>query len=269
MSEIPDLLRLLKIMAQLRDREHGCPWDRAQSFATIAPYTIEEAYEVAEACERNDPVALKDELGDLLFQVVFHARMAQEAGLFDFNDVAQAVAEKMVRRHPHVFADAVVADVAAQTGAWEEHKAEERRVKDARSGAPPSALDGVTEALPALTRALKLQHRAARVGFDWPALPPILDKIAEESRELRAELDRGGSPQRIEEEIGDLLFAVVNLARRVETDPEQALRRACRKFETRFRRVESLLAEAGMSAAEAGLDAMERHWQRAKMEEEH
>jgi uncharacterized protein YabN with tetrapyrrole methylase and pyrophosphatase domain len=231
MTAAPDLLRLLDIMARLRDPERGCPWDRAQSFATIAPYTIEEAYEVAEACEQGDMAALKDELGDLLFQVVFHARMAEEAGLFAFNDVARAIADKMLRRHPHVFADAVIADAAAQTVAWEEHKAAERRAKAAADGgAPASALDGVDAALPALTRALKLQAA-------------------------------------IEDEVGDLLFAVVNLARRLAIDPEQALRGACRKFDRRFRRVEALLAEAGSAPDSASLDEMEAQWKRAKAEE--
>jgi nucleoside triphosphate diphosphatase len=266
MTDAPDLPRLLDIMARLRDPERGCPWDREQSFATIAPYTIEEAYEVAEACERADPAALRDELGDLLFQVVFHARMAEEAGLFAFNDVAKAIADKMLRRHPHVFGTAAIADAAAQTVAWEEHKAAERRAKAAAAGGRESALDGVGEALPALTRALKLQRRAARVGFDWPDVPPILDKIEEEIGELRqalAEDDRAAT----EDEIGDLLFAVVNLARRVESDPEQSLRQACRKFERRFRRVEELLVESGRSAEAASLDEMEALWQRAKTEE--
>src|SRR5690242_18132159 len=245
MPTIPPLDRLLAIMARLRDPNNGCPWDREQNFSTIAPYTIEEAYEVAEACERGDAAALKDELGDLLFQVVFHARMAEEAGLFAFDDVARTIAEKMLRRHPHVFADAVVPDAAAQSTAWEEHKAAERRAKAAAAGTAESALDGVGTALPALTRAEKLQRRAARVGFDWPELPPILDKIEEEIGELRHELDSGGDAGRVADEVGDLLFSVVNLARRLGTDPEQALRGACRKFERRFRRVETLLAARG------------------------
>jgi len=266
-SRAPDLPRLLDIMARLRDPERGCPWDREQSFATIAPYTIEEAYEVAEACERGDPAALKDELGDLLFQVVFHARMAEEAGLFDFNGVAQAVADKMLRRHPHVFGDARITDAAAQTLAWEEHKASERRASAAAASERESALDGVGEALPALTRAVKLQRRAARVGFEWRELRPILDKISEEIDELRAELDGDGAPARVADEIGDLLFAVVNLARRAEADPEQALRAACRKFERRFRHVEALLAAAGRSAEAAGLKEMETLWRQAKKDQ--
>jgi ATP diphosphatase len=266
MTDTLALPHLLEIMARLRDPEHGCPWDREQTFATIAPDTIEEAYEVAEACERGDPTALKDELGDLLFQVVFHARMAEEAGLFAFDDVARTIAEKMLRRHPHVFADAVVPDAAAQTTAWEEHKAAERRAK-AAAGTAESALDGVGAALPALTRAEKLQRRAARVGFDWPDLPPILDKIAEEIGELRHELDIGADRARIADEVGDLLFSVVNLARRLDTDPEQALRGACRKFDRRFRRVEVLLAARGTTTQQASLDEMEAQWTRAKAEE--
>ncbi len=267
MSATHELARLLEIMAKLRDPETGCPWDRQQSFATIAPYTIEEAYEVAEACERGDVAALKDELGDLLFQVVFHARMAEEAGLFAFNDVAKAIADKMLRRHPHIFGDAEIADAAAQTAAWEEHKAVERRARAAGSDKGESAIDGIGEALPALTRALKLQRRAARVGFDWPDLPPIFEKIDEEVGELRDVVDAGGPPERISDEIGDLLFAVVNLSRRIETDPEQALRAACRKFDRRFRRIEERLAAAGSSPAAASLDEMEAEWQRAKSEE--
>jgi nucleoside triphosphate diphosphatase len=263
----PDLLRLLDIMARLRDPERGCPWDREQSFATIAPYTIEEAYEVAEACERGDPEVLKDELGDLLFQVVFHARMAEEARLFDFNDVARAIADKMVRRHPHVFGDAKIADAAAQTQAWEEHKAAERRADAAAAGRAESALDGVGEAFPALTRAVKLQRRAAGVGFEWRELRPILDKIAEEIDELRRALDVGTVAEQVAEEIGDLLFAVANLARHAETDPEQALRAACRKFERRFRRVEALLAAAGRSPKATGLAEMEALWCRVKEDE--
>ena len=267
MTAAPDLPRLLDIMARLRDPEHGCPWDLEQSFATIAPYTIEEAYEVAEAAERGEPEALKDELGDLLLQVVFHARMAEEARQFAFNDVARAIADKMIRRHPHVFADAEVDGSAAQTIAWEAQKAEERRAKATAAGRPESALDGVGLGFPALTRAEKLQKRAARVGFDWPSTPPIFDKIEEEIAELRAEIDGGGKPERITDELGDLLFAVVNLARRLTVDPEQALRHANRKFERRFRAIEERLAVAGKPIAEATLDEMEAEWRRAKGEE--
>jgi nucleoside triphosphate diphosphatase len=266
MSASPDLARLLDIMARLRDPERGCPWDREQSFATIAPYTVEEAYEVAEAAEAGDVGALKDELGDLLLQVVFHSRMAEEAGNFAFNDVAAGIADKMIGRHPHVFGDAAVEGAAAQTIAWEEQKATERRTKAAAEGRAESALDGVGLGLPALTRAAKLQKRAARVGFDWPELAPVFDKIAEEIAELRVEIDRHAAP-RIADEIGDLLFAVVNLARRLEIDPEQALRHANRKFERRFRAVETRLAAASRPPGTATLDEMEAEWQRVKAEE--
>ncbi len=264
MTERTQIDRLLAIMAQLRDRAAGCPWDVAQNFATIAPYTIEEAYEVAEAAETGDAEALREELGDLLLQVVFHARMAEEAGSFDFAGVARAISDKMVKRHPHVFGTASVENAAAQTVAWEAQKADERRAKADASGWPPSALDGVGLALPALTRAVKLQRRAARVGFDWPDAAPIFDKIAEEIAELR-EAMAGGSPDRIEDELGDLLFAVVNLARRLDTDPEQALRRSSRKFERRFRAIEQALAARGISGA--SLAEMEAEWQRAKEDE--
>jgi MazG family protein len=247
-------------MAKLRDPQSGCPWDLEQSFRTIAPYTIEEAYEVAEAAEADHPAALKEELGDLLLQVVFHARMAEELGQFAFNDVAAAIADKMIRRHPHVFGDAEIGSASAQTVAWEEQKAAERQAKGAAS-----ALDGVGVGLPALTRALKLHRRAARVGFDWAETAPILDKIEEELAELRDAMTE--SPERIEDELGDLLFTIVNLARRLETDPEQALRGACRKFERRFRRVEERLAEQGKPPGAASLDEMEAEWQWAKAEE--
>jgi nucleoside triphosphate diphosphatase len=262
MSDADRLQRLHEIMARLRDPERGCPWDHAQDFASIAPYTIEEAYEVAEAIAENDMAALKDELGDLLFQVVFHARMAEEQGAFVFADVVAAISDKMLRRHPHVFGEGAIADAAAQTAAWEAHKAKER---EAKSDDPQSALDGVGIALPALTRAEKIQKRAARVGFDWPEAAPILDKIEEEIGELRAELADGGKAA-IEDELGDLLFAVANLARHLEIDPETALRNATRKFERRFRRVEALLAENGRTPAESTLDEMEAQWRRAKAE---
>ena len=260
MAQSPDLARLLDIMAKLRDPASGCPWDLAQSFKTIAPHTIEEAYEVAEAAELDHVPALKEELGDLLLQVVFHSRMAEEAGQFAFNDVATAIADKMIRRHPHVFGDAAIDTPAAQTVAWEEQKAAERQAKGAAS-----ALDGVGLGLPALTRAVKLQRRAARVGFDWAEAAPILEKIEEEIAELREAMNENAA--RIEDELGDLLFAVVNLARRLETDPEQALRQACRKFERRFRRVEERLSQQGKAPGAATLDEMEAEWQWAKGEE--
>ena len=267
MNDAPDLPRLIEIMAKLRDPVNGCPWDLEQSFATIAPYTIEEAYEVAEAAESADPQALKEELGDLLLQVVFHARMAEEARHFSFNDVARSIADKMVRRHPHVFADDDVADAAAQTQAWEEQKAQERRAKAAAEGRAESALDGVGIALPALTRAEKLQRRAARVGFDWPNLPPVLAKVEEEIAELKHEIAAEAVPERLVDELGDLLFAVANLARHLKADPEQALRQANRKFERRFRAVETRLAAEGKTPTESTLDEMEAAWQRVKAEE--
>ena len=267
MKSSSDIGRLLDIMARLRDPDHGCPWDLEQSFTTIAPYTIEEAYEVAEAAERGEPEALKDELGDLLLQVVFHSRMAEEARQFDFNDVARGIADKMIRRHPHVFADAEVDGSAAQTVAWETQKAEERRAKAAAAGRSESALDGVGLGLPALTRAEKLQKRAARVGFDWPSAAPVFDKISEEIAELHAEIDGGAAPDRIADELGDLLFAVTNLARKLAVDPEQALRNANRKFERRFQAVEARLAQKGKAVGAASLDEMEAEWQRVKADE--
>ncbi len=278
--------RLLEIMARLRDPERGCAWDVQQSFATIAPYTIEEAYEVADAIERADLAALRDELGDLLLQVVFHARIAEEARAFDFDAVAGAIADKMIRRHPHVFGEEARPDVAGQRAclrrseasasrrqaAWETHKAAERaaRTSDASETAlaGASALDGIAAALPALTRALKLQRRAARVGFDWSALAPILDKIDEEIRELEAEIDQEAPAGRLADELGDLLFSIVNLARRLELDPEAALRQANAKFERRFRRVEALLAARDKAPTQATLAEMDALWDQAKLEEE-
>jgi ATP diphosphatase len=251
--------RLLAIMAKLRAPDGGCPWDLEQSFATIAPHTIEEAYEVAEAIEAGDRSALKDELGDLLFQVVFYAQMAREEGSFDFDAIAEAISEKMVRRHPHVFGtSAPVATANAQVAAWEEQKAGERAAK-APTGAP-SALDGVGVNLPALTRAQKIQARAARVGFDWPEARQVLDKIEEEIAEVRGEIDAGAASEKLDEEVGDLLFAVVNLARKLGLDAEGALRRGSRKFERRFHGVEERLAAQGRTPSEAGLAAMEELW---------
>ncbi|HTW50503.1 MAG TPA: nucleoside triphosphate pyrophosphohydrolase [Stellaceae bacterium] len=256
----PPIEKLLGIMARLRDPQHGCPWDREQNFTTIAPYTIEEAYEVGDAIERGDIAALKDELGDLLFQVVFHARMAEEAGLFAFDDVVTAIAEKMVRRHPHVFGDTEIASVAAQNEAWEAHKAKER----AAAGGDQSVLDGVALTYPALLRAAKISRRAARIGFDWPDARSVIAKLAEEIREIEAELDLGSGKDRLEDEVGDLLFAAANLARKLEVEPETALRRATAKFERRFREVEKRAAAQG---AGRDLDALEALWQRVKAEE--
>jgi ATP diphosphatase len=258
------MARLLAVMAWLRDRQHGCPWDVDQTFRTIAPYTIEEAYEVADAIERDDLGALKEELGDLLLQVVYHAQMAHETGAFGFADVASAIAEKMVDRHPHVFGDAMVATAEAQTVSWEARKAAERTAK--RAGAEPAgALDGVARALPALLRAEKIQKRAARVGFDWKQTGPVIDKIEEELGELRAELTAGNvDPARLTDELGDVLFAVANLARHCKIDPEAALRATNDKFERRFRHIERRLAEAGRKPADATLEEMEALWQEAK-----
>ncbi|CAK0770003.1 nucleoside triphosphate pyrophosphohydrolase [uncultured Gammaproteobacteria bacterium] len=265
--------RLLELMVRLRAPD-GCPWDREQSFATIAPHTIEEAYEVADAIAHNDLPALKDELGDLLFQVVFHARMAEEAGAFDFEAVAAAIVAKMIRRHPHVFADSVVHDAETQLRRWEEHKAVERQAQAAAEGRLPGVLDNVTLGLPALTRALKLQKRAATVGFDWTDSRDILDKIEEEVRELRAELApdlsgpaRQATKARVADELGDVLFVLVNLARHLEIDPEAALRSTNDKFVRRFRHIEQGLAAQGRTPAEASLDEMEALWQAAKREE--
>jgi nucleoside triphosphate diphosphatase len=251
--------RLLGIMARLRDPEHGCPWDREQNFATIAPYTIEEAYEVADAIERGDLAALKDELGDLLLQVVFHARMAEEAENFAFDDVANAISDKMLRRHPHVFGDVEITSIAAQAEAWEAHKAAEREAV----GGATSVLDGIALAYPALLRAAKVSRRAARIGFDWANASGVIAKINEEIAEIEAEIDSGGH-DRLEDEIGDLLFAAANLARKLDIEPETALRRATAKFERRFRRVETLAAERGIGS---DLDALEAVWQQVKREE--
>jgi len=246
--ELPQIERLIEIMARLRDPVSGCEWDTVQTFATIAPYTIEEAYEVADAIERGDMADLKDELGDLLLQVVFHSRMAQEAGLFDLSDVAGAISDKMERRHPHIF-------LGAEQGGhylWEQIKAEERGARGAES-----ALDGVAIGLPALLRAEKLQKRAARTGFDWPDPSGARAKIDEEL----AEVEAAATPRDIEEEIGDLLFAVVNWARKLGVDPEAALRAGNTKFERRFKAME---AEAGDAFPTLGLDAQEALWQRVK-----
>jgi nucleoside triphosphate diphosphatase len=263
MTQKPDIAALLDIMRRLRDPDGGCPWDLEQDFASIAPYTIEEAYEVAGAIEDENWPELKDELGDLLLQVVFHARMAEEKQLFDFADVVAAINDKMMRRHPHVFASgAAVEDSEAQTVAWEEHKKKERAEK-ATGGA--SLLDDVPRALPALLRALKLQKRAASVGFDWDNAAKVVEKIAEEAHEIVEARDT--APEKLEEEVGDLLFAVANLARHLKVDPENALRAANAKFIRRFKVIESELARQGKSPARASLDEMEAIWQAAKLAE--
>jgi len=258
-----ELRRLLRLMAVLRDPDRGCPWDRAQDFDTIAPYTIEEAYEVADAIARRDWTALLEELGDLLFQVVYYAQMGAEQGRFDFGAIARGISEKMIRRHPHVFGNESRPTAAAQTEAWEAQKAEERA-----SRAETGLLAGVPVALPALTRALKLTRRAARAGFDWPDAEAVLDKLAEETAELRAELaGPAPDPARLADEIGDMLFVLANLARKLELDPEAALRGANAKFERRFGAIEAALAAEGRTPAEASLAEMEALWQAAKAAE--
>jgi ATP diphosphatase len=260
---------LLEVMARLRDPNDGCPWDIEQNFESIAPYTIEEAYEVADAIARKDIAALKDELGDLLLQVVYHSRMAEEGGHFVFDDVASAITAKMIRRHPHVFGDAVIPDAATQTESWETIKAAERAKDAADDGGPQSVLDNVPAGLPALKRAVKLQKRAARVGFDWPSTAPVLDKVREEVQELEAEIDSQSHADRLEDELGDLLFAVVNLARKLDIDPDNALRKTNLKFEQRFGYIERMLAKEERSVTDASLDEMETLWQRAKSASAH
>lgn len=256
-----ELRRLLDIMAALRDPVGGCPWDKQQDFASIAPYTIEEAYEVADAIARHDFAALPDELGDLLFQVVYHARMAEEAGHFAFAEVARSIGDKMVRRHPHVFGDAAARDAAEQTAAWEAQKHAERAAR-----AETGTLAGVPVGLPALTRAAKLTARAARVGFDWPDADSVLEKLDEEVGELRAELQQA-DPARLADEVGDLLFVLANLARKLQLDPEACLRHANQKFARRFTAMERRTEQAGRSLSECALDEMEAAWQAVKRDE--
>jgi ATP diphosphatase len=257
------LPRLVAIMARLRDPAAGCPWDLEQTFDTIAPYTIEEAYEVADAIARRALPELRDELGDLLLQVVYHARMAEEAGAFDLGDVVRAVSDKMVRRHPHVFGDdSRDKSAGQQTADWERLKAAERAAGPERAG----ALDGVAVGLPALTRAVKLQDRAARVGFDWPEAGAVLDKIAEETEEL-VEARAVGDPDRIAEEYGDLLFVMANLARHLGIDPEATLRAANAKFTRRFEAIEAALAAEGRTSADSTLAEMDALWDAAKLAE--
>ena len=253
---------LVWLMARLRTPGTGCPWDIEQTFATIAPYTIEEAYEVADAIERQDMGDLKSELGDLLFQSVFHARMAEEAGAFDIHDVVRGLVDKMVDRHPHVFGAASIDSAEAQTGAWETMKAQERAARAARAGdQPASAIDGVALGLPALLRAEKLTRRAARVGFDWPSPEPVLDKLDEEIGELKEALAAPTrDPAHVEEELGDMLFVMANLCRKLGVDPEAALRGANAKFSQRFHGMEALARERGLEFAELSLDEQEALW---------
>ena len=264
--------RLLSIMARLRDPQAGCPWDLEQDFSTIAPYTIEEAYEVADAIDRNDLGGLKDELGDLLLQVVFHAQMAAEQGAFGFDDVVTAIADKMVRRHPHVFADARAADARPadaqeQTATWEQIKRAERA---AAGELDDSALAGISRGLPEWQRALKLQSRAARTGFDWPGPEPVIAKLHEEIEEVRAEFGRGAveaNRERLQDEIGDLLFVAANLARHAQVDVGAALRHANHKFERRFRAMEALAQAAGTPLPTLSLQQQEACWDQVKRQE--
>jgi ATP diphosphatase len=263
-----DINRLIEIMSALRDPVTGCPWDKEQSFASIAPYTIEEAHEVADAIARMNLGDLREELGDLLLQVVYHARLAEEAGAFCFGDVVEAITTKMIRRHPHVFGDDDARSAGAAKGFWEKIKAEEKRE---RAGATPGGdsgeplLEGIAAGLPALARAIKLQQKASTVGFDWNDARLVIDKLREETDEIAGELDRSPrEPERLTEEVGDLLFAVANLARHLNLDPEQALRGANAKFVSRFGQIETALAAAGRTPADASLDEMEELWQRAK-----
>ena len=261
--ELSDIQELLAIMRRLRDPRNGCPWDLEQDFGTIAPYTIEEAYEVASAIEDKDYAALKDELGDLMLQVVFHSQMADEKGLFSFPDVVQAICTKMIRRHPHVFARGPADTPDAVRVAWEDIKRQERTEKPVQA---EGLLDDVPSALPALMRAVKLQNRAAEVGFDWPSAVTVTDKIAEETREL-AEAAESGQPAKVAEEFGDLLFAMANLARHLKLDPEDALRGANAKFVRRFKSIEAALRAQGRTPEEASLEEMEALWQEAKKAE--
>jgi ATP diphosphatase len=256
-----DVAGLLEIMRRLRDPDSGCPWDREQTFATIAPYTIEEAYEVAGAIEDADWPGLKDELGDLLLQAVYHARMAEEAGLFAFSDVIEAITGKMIARHPHVFGEgAAVAHAAAQTVAWEDHKRRERAAKPHKTG----LLDDVSRALPALLRAEKLQKRLASVGFDWDSADRVLEKVTEEAAEIVAAKSQGASQVELEGEIGDLLFVIANLARHMKVDPEAALRATNSKVKRRWAWIEAALKAQGRAATDASLEELEALWLEAK-----
>ncbi|MGD9767481.1 MAG: nucleoside triphosphate pyrophosphohydrolase [Pseudolabrys sp.] len=276
MAPSRDIARLIAIMAALRTPGSGCPWDLEQNFQSIAPYTIEEAYEVADAIARDDLVDLCDELGDLLLQVVFHARMAEEQGAFAFGDVVEAITTKMIRRHPHVFSDTDARSAGVVKDLWEQIKAEERARKAARRSSTssvdqpasthPGTLAGIPTALPALTRALKLQQKASRVGFDWNDPRAVLAKIREEADEIEAALDAKDSVE-AGREVGDLLFAVVNLARHLDADPEDVLRGTNRKFERRFASIEAALARDGRGPQDASLDEMESLWIAAKAAE--
>lgn len=263
MNKTRDMQQLLAIMARLRDPQHGCPWDVKQNFASIAPYTLEEAYEVADAIERNDYDELRLELGDLLLQVIFHAQMADEQGLFAFPDVVEGLSEKLIRRHPHVFADVQLNTESEVNRNWE---AEKQRERDKKGVESKSILDHIPIGLPALTRANKLQKKAAKVGFDWDSLPPVLGKVKEELQEVQDELNAPApSHEALTQEVGDLLFAVVNLARHLKIDPETALRGCNHKFETRFQFIESELKQKQQGIGQTSLDELESLWQKAKL----
>lgn len=253
--------RLTRIMAALRDPERGCPWDLEQTWSSIAPHTLEEAYELADAIDQGDPARVRDELGDLLFQVVFQSRIAEERGLFNLEDVAATISAKLERRHPHVFGEATIRSAADQSVAWEAHKAAERRA----AGGGEGVLDGITLGLPALTRAAKLGRRAGAAGFDWTAAGDVVSKVEEEIRELRGALE-ARDPEHAREELGDLLFSVAQLARHLEADPEASLRAANAKFERRFRRMESILAQMGRHPRDAAPEELEALWAEAKRE---
>jgi ATP diphosphatase len=258
-----DVARLIEIMAALRDPVTGCPWDKEQSFASIAPYTVEEAHEVADAIARRDLGDLREELGDLLLQVVYHARLAEEIGAFDFGGVVEAITTKMIRRHPHVFGDDQARSAGAAKGFWEKIKADEKRERG--DDGPQELLDGVSVGLPALARAVKLQRKASTVGFDWNDPRRVIEKLREEADEIATELDRSpNEPERLADEVGDLLFVVANLARHVNVDPDQALRQANAKFVSRFGYVETALAADGRTLDDASLEEMEQLWQAAK-----
>lgn len=258
----PEIERLLHIMRALRDPQSGCAWDREQTFESIVPHTLEEAYEVAEAIGQGDPVRIRDELGDLLFQVVFLARIAEERGLFDFDDVARGIADKLVRRHPHVFAERAGLSAEQQTHAWERFKAEERA-----AAGEQGVLDGVARSLPGLTRAVKLGKRASRVNFDWPDASGLRRKLDEELGEFEATLAQREGPDRQHDELGDLLFVIANWARHLRLDPEAALRGTNEKFERRFRHMEQAAAAKGLQLADLDADAWEGLWQAAKTAE--
>jgi ATP diphosphatase len=265
MTPSRDIGRLIEIMAALRNPETGCPWDKEQNFATIAPYTVEEAHEVADAIARNDLGDLREELGDLLLQVAYHARMAEEIGAFAFGDVVEAITTKMIRRHPHVFGDEEARAAGAAKGFWEKIKAEEKLERAARHPEGRSVLDSVSAGQLGLARAVKLQAKAGTFGFDWNDPKAVLDKLREETVEIESEIDQAApSPDRIEDEIGDLLFTVANLARHLKVEPDQALRRTNAKFIRRFSAIERALTASGRKLGEASLDEMEALWQQAK-----